>query len=464
MLKRKRIDVLTEQEKAQFPAWVDKWTRVGLCTDPADRSKFESAVRQCYVHAGLGSPKRVVWVDSPHTLAFAAPTAAYVLDTLDGGKGRGAVGGAVGGAVRVAVRVAVRDAVRDAVDDAVRVAVRVAVRDAVGGAVDDAVGGAVVGAVRGAVREAVDDAVVGAVGVAVDDAVREAVGDAVGGAVGEAVRGAVGGAVGGAVREAVGGAVGGAVDDAVGGAVREAVRDAVVGAVGGAVRDAVDDAVQSGWYNRFGGQFWVGGWYWGSPASVSFYEEVLGLDLGDDISSRAKAYRETAESACWWWPHRDFVMVCDRPEMIARDERGRLHNEGGPSIRFRDGWSLWHIHGVAVPDQVVLHPETLTVKQIDAETNAEVKRVMVDRFGHERFLTESGTGAAHTDECGTLYKREIDGDEPLCMVKVRNSTPEPDGTTKDYWLRVDPKCKTAREAVAWTFDLSADEYQPQEQT
>ena len=190
----------------------------------------------------------------------------------------------------------------------------------------------------------------------------------------------------------------------------------------------------------------------------------MGLDLGDDISSRAKAYRETAESACWWWPHRDFVMVCDRPEMIARDERGRLHNEGGPSIRFRDGWSLWHIHGVAVPDQVVLHPETLTLKQIDAEANAEVKRVMVDRFGHERFLTESGTEAAHTDECGTLYKREIDGDEPLCMVKVRNSTPEPDGTTKNYWLRVDPKCKTAREAVAWTFDLSADEYQPQEQT
>jgi uncharacterized protein DUF6745 len=46
------------------------------------------------------------------------------------------------------------------------------------------------------------------------------------------------------------------------------------------------------------------------------------------------------------------------------------------------------------------------------------------------------------------------------MVEVRNSTPEPDGSHKRYWLRVPPEVHTAREAVAWTFGLSADSYQP----
>ena len=41
------------------------------------------------------------------------------------------------------------------------------------------------------------------------------------------------------------------------------------------------------------------------------------------------------------------------------------------------------------------------------------------------------------------------------MVEVVNSTPEPDGSRKTYFLRVPPTIGTAREAVAWTFGLGA---------
>jgi len=50
------------------------------------------------------------------------------------------------------------------------------------------------------------------------------------------------------------------------------------------------------------------------------------------------------------------------------------------------------------------------------------------------------------------------------MVEVRNSTPEPDGMVKNYWLRVPPNMTTAREAVAWTFCLSEREYDPLKET
>jgi hypothetical protein len=46
------------------------------------------------------------------------------------------------------------------------------------------------------------------------------------------------------------------------------------------------------------------------------------------------------------------------------------------------------------------------------------------------------------------------------MVRVKNSTPEPDGTYKEYFLRVPPTIKTAREAVAWTFEMDENEYKP----
>jgi hypothetical protein len=50
------------------------------------------------------------------------------------------------------------------------------------------------------------------------------------------------------------------------------------------------------------------------------------------------------------------------------------------------------------------------------------------------------------------------------MVEVVNSTPEPDGTSRTYWLRVPPQTRTARAGVAWTFGVDAAAYRPQRQT
>jgi hypothetical protein len=131
---------------------------------------------------------------------------------------------------------------------------------------------------------------------------------------------------------------------------------------------------------------------------------------------------------------------------------------------YPDGWGIWAIHGVRVSQQVVEQPSTITVAQIEAEKNAEVKRVMVDRYGQARYLVDSGAQQIHADDYGVLYRKEIPGDEPLVMVKVVNSTAEPDGTYKDYFLRVPPTIMTARAAVAWTFEKEEADYEPAIQT
>lgn len=50
------------------------------------------------------------------------------------------------------------------------------------------------------------------------------------------------------------------------------------------------------------------------------------------------------------------------------------------------------------------------------------------------------------------------------MVKVKNSTPELDGTYKDYFLRVLPDITKAIDAVAWTFGINAEKYKPIKET
>jgi hypothetical protein len=57
-----------------------------------------------------------------------------------------------------------------------------------------------------------------------------------------------------------------------------------------------------------------------------------------------------------------------------------------------------------------------------------------------------------------------EGRRAWCFVEVVNGTREPDGTHKHYFLRVPPTMLAAREAVAWTYGLSAEAYQPRIRT
>ena len=119
-----------------------------------------------------------------------------------------------------------------------------------------------------------------------------------------------------------------------------------------------------------------------------------------------------------------------------------------------------------------MRPDTLTVEQITDEPNAEVRRVMRQQYGYDKYLDAVGAELIDDDsEWGKLWHANLPSeDEPLCLVEVINSTPELDGTYKTYFLRVPPGMETAHDAVAWTFTddvgtaLTAENYLPEVQT
>jgi hypothetical protein len=71
------------------------------------------------------------------------------------------------------------------------------------------------------------------------------------------------------------------------------------------------------------------------------------------------------------------------------------------------------------------------------------------------------TTLVHQDDFGRLWEDGSDGSgEPIRIVEVVNATPDEDGSSRHYFLRVPPSVGTAQEAVAWTFGLGASEYVP----
>ncbi|MFI2762068.1 DUF6745 domain-containing protein [Streptomyces echinatus] len=173
---------------------------------------------------------------------------------------------------------------------------------------------------------------------------------------------------------------------------------------------------------------------------------------------------EVCRCAGWWWPFARVAVVCERPSALHRDEAGRLDRGDGPALAFPDGFALYAWRGMPVQASFVEELRTLTPERIRSEENAELRRVMLEFYGYDRYLADSGARPVHRDETGTLWRIDLDGDEPAVMVEVINSTPEPDGSHRTYWLRVPPATRTARAGIAWTFGLDASGYAPLRET
>ncbi len=204
---------------------------------------------------------------------------------------------------------------------------------------------------------------------------------------------------------------------------------------------------------------------------VSTLDAVLGqhdapwLSLFDALGRpEVEGLVRVAESAGWWWPFERVALICERPTELRRDDSGRLHGMDGPALSFPDGFALHAWHGMPVPADFTASLADLTPHRIRSERNAELRRVMLEHFGYDRYLTESGATPVHRDETGVLWRIALPDDEAVVMVEVVNSTAEPDGTFRTYWLRVPPFTRTAREGVAWTFGLQEADYHPAQET
>jgi hypothetical protein len=230
---------------------------------------------------------------------------------------------------------------------------------------------------------------------------------------------------------------------------------------------------------RHAGLAYSGAPLWGAYAGLRDYvHQVLGIPL-------QRSFIDTVESCGLFWMLDGICFAAERPTHINRDEAGHLHCEVGPGVAYPSGWSWWHWHGTRVPQDVIEEPERITVEAIERVQRPALRRVMIERYRHGHathgvaaYLRDAGARRLdHDPAFGTLWRHDI-GAEPLLMVEVRNHSPEPDGSYRHFFLRVDPVLRpiladgsfgapqplTTRNAVAATFGVSGAEYAPEVET
>jgi hypothetical protein len=120
--------------------------------------------------------------------------------------------------------------------------------------------------------------------------------------------------------------------------------------------------------------------------------------------------------------------------------------------------------GVLIDHTTAFHPENLKATVVLKERNAERRRVMIERMGFARFISEAGAQRldADRDPGGPreLLRVPMQGDEDIVCLSV--SCPS---TRRHYLLRVPPTMKTCHQAAAWMAGFDDPKlYQPLQET
>lgn len=186
----------------------------------------------------------------------------------------------------------------------------------------------------------------------------------------------------------------------------------------------------------------------------------------------ALAWREPTEPLCGLWniarnagwivPHEQLCWISERPSRLCADDRGRLHSPDGPALTYRDGWSAYAWKGIDVPAWMIEHPERITADTIADALDPKLRHCMIEIMTPERFIDTGAVARVSADETGILWRKRWTRRGVIiaswAAVEVVDGTSAPNGLRKRYFLRVPASLSSAREAVAWTYGLSPDQY------
>jgi hypothetical protein len=159
----------------------------------------------------------------------------------------------------------------------------------------------------------------------------------------------------------------------------------------------------------------------------------------------------------WVLPHQRECWLAERPSRLAIDQQGRLHSKDGPALSYPDGWGIYAWKGIRLQPWMIENPGAIGPRAINRERDPRVRRCLIEILTPERYIALGEAVPVSRDETGTLWRRHW-ARQVWAAVEVVNGTPEPDGTLKRYYLQVPPEMRSAREAVAWTYGLTEQQY------
>ena len=251
--------------------------------------------------------------------------------------------------------------------------------------------------VRSSVRSSIWNSVWNSVRDSVEDSVRDSVEDS--------VRSSIWNSVWNSVRSSV--------RNSVEDNVRHSIKDGVWNSVWNSVRDSVRDSVGNLYFpvSLYAN---VGDYHW-----LAFYDyfERIGISFCDEFYK----FKELVRSGIYDMIQLDGVcIVCELPNNIQRDDKGRLHCDTGYAISWADSYGQYYLSGVNFDEDLFkkVVSKEMSFKDVMSISNIEQRMATLKFYGSEYLLNKSDAKLINSSKRGNhLYLVEGVFDIPAYFLK-----------------------------------------------
>ena len=244
------------------------------------------------------------------------------------------------------------------------------------------------------------------------------------------------------------------VCDQVRAQVSAQVRDQVRAQIHDQVYDQVRDQVSAQIRDQVPAEYiwpYIDGNY---DAAYYSYINYLCDVLDCKIDNQHYSWYSDLQNISLYYPLTHIAILSDFPEYIHMKDN-RLHSDGTPAIKYKDGFSVWVLNGVRVTKEIAETPaEKLDPKLILNEQNVDVQREIIKKIGAEKVLKKLNAKCLDkwTDpKTGKYYE--------LQELKVNNLNRKylyyEHATLNGYYyaMPIPPECKKAIHARAWILGI-----------
>lgn len=210
-------------------------------------------------------------------------------------------------------------------------------------------------------------------------------------------------------------------------------------------------------------------WCWGSQEywiALHRFCQKIGIKYAPEDARKLDIWEDLTHGG--WVISFEKLSICvERPVEIywtkAPLQDRRLHRDGGAALLYRDGWAVYSLNGVLVPDWLALTPEgQIDPKRLTEISNVEIRREFLRKVGIERVLAafESKVidSAAFENDSGhheyELLELKVPGTNNKWRY-LKMSNPSVHGI---YHVEgVANQCKTVREALLFRNGLRPEQ-------
>ena len=194
-------------------------------------------------------------------------------------------------------------------------------------------------------------------------------------------------------------------------------------------------------------------WYlvtgWEPFCSWADYSKSIGVKFDDD---KFNLLTEFAKEVSFIIPYKGICFISEKPVEINWKNK-LLHKDGGPSVKWADGYSMFNLNGVKVPEYLaVTESGKLELDWFNKQENADVRAEFIRKYGVDRMKSLGRKIDSHEKYNNVWWTKSkyelIDMSAIFKTVKYAPFLGMVNMTTGTYHLEgVEPKCKTIGDAM-----------------